>query len=316
MKTKSIFGPLVLIAAGLVWLLISMNVISASNVWALLYLLPYLLITLGLGLVLRSRWESASFVVSIVVVVGALAAVIFAPQLGWTTLPSWGINPGFGGSIPGSGKIETVTRDAGGFSAIRLEYPAEIIIQQGEAESVQITADDNLLPQLSTNVNGDTLNIRNAETNWNKRVDPSKAVKITIVVKDLRRVEFAAAGKLLLEKIKVDDLTIELDGAGEIIITELDAKTLTANLDGVGSITASGKADEVTVQLDGLGSFYGKDLQSLQANAKVNGLGSANLRAQDHLTAEINGAGSVGYYGDPKVTKNVNGAGSVTKLGQ
>lgn len=316
MKTKSVFGPFVLIAAGLVWLLISMNVIPASNVWALLYLLPYLLIALGLGLVLRSRWESANFVISILVVAGALAAVIFAPQLGWTTLPNWGINPGFGGSIPGSEKIKTVTRDAGGFNAIRLEYPAEIVIQQGEAESVQITADDNLLPQLSTNVNGGTLTIRNAETNWNERVDPSKAVKITIVVKDLRRVEFAAAGKLLLKKLKVDDLTIELDGAGEIIITDLDAKTLTANLDGAGSITASGKADEVTVQLDGFGSFYGKDLQSLQASAKVNGLGSANLRAQDHLTAEINGAGSIGYYGDPKVTKNVNGAGSVTKLGQ
>lgn len=316
MKNKSIFGPLTLIAAGLLWLLISMDVIPAANTWALLHLFPYLLIALGLGMVLRSRWSAAGTIVSSLTVVGAMAAVIFAPQLGWTTPPNWGLETGFGGSVPGSGKIETVTRDVSGFDAIRLEYPAEILIQQGESESVKFEADDNLLPQLSAKVENGTLIVRSAESDWKKRVDPSRAVKITIIVKELRSLDCAAAGEVRVEKLQAEDLTLDLGGAGNITVVDLDAKILNAHLDGVGSVTVSGTAQDAVVRLNGLGSFLGDEFESAKATTTINGAGSVHMRVKNQLTANINGAGSVEYYGDPKVTRNINGAGSVTRLGK
>jgi hypothetical protein len=316
MKFKSIFWPLTLVAAGVVWLLVGMRIIPASNLLALAYFSPYMLIALGVGLILRSRWQLAGVIVPVVVVISALAAIFFAPQLGWTTVPVFGVEEGFGGGIPGSGKITAETLEVGEFTRVKINYPAEVVILQGETESVKIEADDNLIPQLSANIKGETLVIKNNVKEWEERVAPSEHIKLTITVRDLQGLDFAAAGAVRLENLEVKDLEIDLNGAGEIQIIDLQAQTLTARLDGVGSITASGKAEFVSVDVNGLGSFYGEELDSAKADATIDGMGSANLQVQEHLMATINGMGSVGYLGSPEVARRMNGAGSVTPLGK
>ena len=52
MKDRSIFWPLVMIAAGVLWILISLGTIPRANLWALVQTLPYLLILLGIGLIM------------------------------------------------------------------------------------------------------------------------------------------------------------------------------------------------------------------------------------------------------------------------
>lgn len=319
MKPKSIFWPLTLIAVGIVWLLASTRVIPAANLWALLHMLPYLLMALGVGLIVRSRWPAAGMIVSAVVVVGALLAVVFARQLGWATPPIWGFEPGIaniGGGVAGSGKIEAETREPDGFSEIKLDYPAMVTILQGESESITIEADDNLLPQLSTEAVAGTLIIRNDEKEWSKRVEPSEEVKITITVKDLQEVDFSTAGTLRVEGLETDELTIDLNGAGNIELVDLNTQQLAATLSGAGNITASGKADTASVRINGFGSFYGDHLESQESVARINGAGNIHIRVKDTLTATINGAGSVGYYGSPEVIRNINGAGSVSQLEQ
>ena len=165
MKERSIFWPLVLIATGVVWLLIGMDIIPRANLWALSHTLPYLLIVLGLGLILRAYWRFAGMLVSLLVVAGALVAVIYAPQLGWDNAPDWAMwsfGPDLGGSRSGSGTIETETRQLPALEAVFVEYPAEVTIRQGDAQSLTITADDNLLPQLLTEVRDGKLTIENS----------------------------------------------------------------------------------------------------------------------------------------------------------
>ena len=57
-QPKSIFGPLLLIAAGAIWLLIQSGNLASGNLWALTHIWPYLLIAAGIGLILRgiSAW--------------------------------------------------------------------------------------------------------------------------------------------------------------------------------------------------------------------------------------------------------------------
>ncbi len=83
----SLFFPLALIAAGLLWIMVQMNVIQPSNFWALAYLWPFLLIVAGLGLILRSFWKYSTIIIDLLVVGGAFLAVVFAPQFGWTHAP-------------------------------------------------------------------------------------------------------------------------------------------------------------------------------------------------------------------------------------
>jgi hypothetical protein len=322
MKQKySLFWPLTFIAAGVVWLLITLKVIPAENLWALTHIWPYLLIALGLGLILRSIWRPLGAIMTVLVVLGLVAAVIFAPQLNWADarawdITGWDLGGNTGGSVTGSGVTARETRTVAGFDAIKLRYPAEVTITQGSAESLTIEADDNLLPQLATTVKSGTLVIENKETNWSKRVNPKTTVKIHIVVKKLEEIDLPSAGSVVVQKLTSDKLHISMSGAGEITLSDLKVDDLSVDVSGAGSIKADGEAGKASISISGLGSFDGKGFAAQIAHVVISGAGSATLRVEQELKAEISGAGSVDYYGDPEVTRQVSGAGSVNKLGE
>ena len=314
MKHRSLFWPLALIATGLVWLLVSMNIIPTANLWALTYIWPFVLIGAGVGLILRSYLPTAGWIVPALIVIGAVMAVIYAPQLGWAGGPSMGfVGSDFGGGVQGSGKIESETREVQGFLAVSINYPADVIIQQGKVESVKVEADDNLLQQITTEVDDETLVIENKEESWSQRVDPTERVKITITVKDLREIEFSSAGTLRLNGLKTDELSVNLNGAGEMILNDLDVNKLESRLSGAGNIKANGTAKELELRISGVGNFEAPALQSMVASVRISGAGSATVRVEDDLTARVSGAGSVKYYGSPTLDEDVSGAGSVSQ---
>jgi hypothetical protein len=311
---RSFFFPMLLIGAGVLWLLISLGYIPTSNLWALAHVWPILLIGAGLGLILRQYWSEAGLVVSTLVVLGAVLAVVYAPQIGWTEMPAWGFDFDINGSVSGSRVIESETRQVSGFTKIDTQYPANITIQQGAEESVTITADDNLLPQLSTEVGGGTLTIRSAERNWNRRVNASKTVEIEITVTNLSELLIRTAGSVHVQNLQGDHLEIRVEGAGSIDLLDLQLSSLTLDMNGAGSVTATGTTDELKAQIDGLGSLNAEGLSTQVAEIHISGLGSAELRVAQELTVEIDGAGSVNYHGSPEVHQQVDGLGSVNKV--
>ena len=315
MKQRSLFWPLALITTGVIWLLVSMNIIPAANLWALTYIWPFVLIVVGVGLILRSYLPAIGWFVSALIVIGAVVAVIYAPRLGWASGPSMGfVGSDFGGGTQGSGKIESETREVQDFLALSINYPADVVIQQGKVESVKVEADDNLLPQLTTEVNDETLVIENQEESWSQRVDPTERVKITITVKDLREIEFSSAGSLRLDSLKTDELRINLNGAGEMILNDLDVNKLESSLSGAGNIKANGTTDELDLRISGVGNFEAPNLESKVASVRISGAGSATVHVEDELTARVSGAGSVNYYGSPTLHEEISGVGSVSQV--
>ena len=316
-RKRSLFWPLFLIAAGVVWLLVKSNTIPTENLWALAYIWPFVLIALGVGLILRAYWRYSYILLDVIIIGGALAAIFYAPLLGWTRPPLNMINfdgPFVGPAERGSGHIVTETRDAGGFHAIDVSYPAEVFIKQGANESVKIQADDNLLPQLRTQVRGGTLEISYKRQD-RRYVNPTKPVVITIVVKQLDNVEFTSAGELTIDNVEADELDISLSGAGNLNLNDIQAKNLHVSLSGAGSMNASGKADRLDVNISGFGDFKGGELHSQDALVDISGAGSATVWADDTLTAQVSGAGSVDYYGSHTVTKEVSGVGGIKQIG-
>lgn len=317
-QQRSLFGPLLLIAAGAIWLLVRSGGIPSANLWALTHIWPYLLIAAGLGLILRQYWRYTSILLDVVIIGGAALAILYAPSLGWDSPSMFGVftNGDFnvGPGERGSGNLATVTRDVGDFDAIEVDYPAQVFVTQGDAVSVKIEAEDNLLPGLQTQVSNGRLRIfYKAEAG--KRVNPTEIVRVTIVVTELKDVEFDSAGELIIEGLETDDLGISLSGAGNLKLDAIAVKELSINLSGAGSVTASGAADDLSLTISGFGSFNGKDLQSQTASVSLSGAGSATVWVEKKLDAEIAGAGSVNYYGSPVVTKQIGGLGDVKQMG-
>jgi hypothetical protein len=318
-QKRSLFGPLLLIAAGVIWLLVKSGNIPSANLWALTHIWPFLLIAAGLGIILKSYWQYTSIVLDVLIIGGAILAILYAPQLGWASpsmISMFNNNgePFIGPGERGSGNVVTQTREVSDFDAIEVSYPAQVLIKQGSAESLKIEAEDNLLPNLKTQVRNGTLEIFYRRENG-KHVNPTRAVKITIVVKDLANVDFTSAGELTIEKLNTDSLDVSLSGAGNLNLDGVKLKGLGVSLSGAGSMAASGAADDLNLNISGFGDYKGADLHSKVANVNISGAGSATVWVDDDLTAGISGAGSISYYGSASVTKQISGVGGVNRLG-
>lgn len=318
-KPRSLFGPLLLIAIGAIWLLTKAGTVPSANLWALTYVWPYILIAAGLGLILRSYWKYSNMLMDVVIVGGVVAAIFFAPAFGWDN-PSTSVfvfdgRHGFAGpGITGSGNVITEIREIEEFHAIEVDYPAQVFVTQGSATSVEVEADDNLLPGLQTRVRNGTLEIF-YKADGGQWVNPSKTVKVMIVVKELDEMSFGSAGDLKLEGVESDKLQISVSGAGNLDLKDIDVNVLSIDLSGAGNVVASGDADDFNLEISGFGSFNGKDLHTKTADIEMSGAGSASIWVDDELDAQISGAGSVNYYGSPAVTKQVSGVGSVSRSG-
>ena len=224
--------------------------------------------------------------------------------------PYFSLGPG----EPGSGKVITQSRDVGEVRAIKVDYPAQVIVRQGDRQSVHVEAEDNLLPGLKTQVRDGALEIF-YESNDGRYVNPTKPVKITIVVKDLTEMDLTSAGDLTIEGFKTEELNLSLSGAGNARLHEVSLQNLSVNLSGAGSMTASGTVDHLILDISGLGSFSGKQLHGQSANVELSGAGSATVWVDEQLEAQISGAGTVNYYGSANVSQHIYGLGSVTHLG-
>jgi hypothetical protein len=318
MKQKeSFFGPLFLIAAGVTWLLVKSGNIPASNLWALTHIWPFLLIAAGIGLILKPYWTYTSLVLDVIIIGGTILALVYAPQLGWDRPSATFIMHDneiyLGPAEAGSGKVITQPRNVGDILAVNVDYPAQVIVRQGDSQSVLIEAEDNLLPHLKTQVRDGALEIFYASSD-RMHVNPTKPVKIMIVVNDLNQLNLTSAGEVIIEGFRTDELDLSLSGAGNTRLNEVSVQNLSVNLSGAGSMTASGTVDNLGLDISGFGSFNGKQLHGQTAIVDLNGAGSATLWVDEQLDAQISGAGTVNYYGSAHVSQRIYGLGRVTHL--
>ena len=218
--------------------------------------------------------------------------------------------------VRGSGNLTAETRPVSGFNAIRLDGAGRLLISQGMTESLEIQAEDNLIDELTSQVEGGTLVLGHQERRWRKSILPTRPIVYTLVVTDLAKLTLNGAGDIDLQSLQTDALVLEINGAGNFEITDLTAESLSVNLAGTGSITVSGVVAEQEVSLDGAGSYQAGDLQTRSTAIEINGLGSGTVWATETLEISINGGGSVSYYGSPNVSQEITGLGDVRNLGE
>jgi hypothetical protein len=311
---SNLFFPMALIAFGALWLLVNFNVIPGENLWALTRIWPFFLIVWGLSLILRNSWPLTGVVTSAVLVGGAVLAVVFAPQLGWTAPERWHMMDGdFSGRVAGSGQIETETRQISGVNGVSINYPADVTLVQGDDESIVIEADDNLLPQLRTEERDGILVVESNVRNWSERVRPTHPVKITITLANIEVIDMSSAADVTMARLETSTLSVDVSGAGNVTIDDLTTEEFTADLSGAGDMEISGSATTVGLSISGAGNFEGEDFQTQTATIAISGFGDASIRVSDELTVEISGAGSVDYYGSPMVHQDVSGLGDVNQ---
>jgi hypothetical protein len=190
--------------------------------------------------------------------------------------------------VTGSGKVVTESRNVSGFSGLTMNGAGKVSVEWTGTEALSVTADDNLLPYVITEVRGSTL-----------------------VLEFKRNVVFDRVADLTF-KVAVKGLnSIEANGAAAVEGKNVDADRLSVNVSGAGAVRMQGKIAQQDVMLNGTGAYNAENVEGKRATVTNSGAGAAVVRVSDQLNANINGIGVIEYIGNPQVTKNIAGIGVV-----
>ena len=214
--------------------------------------------------------------------------------------------------IEGSGVPATEERQVADFDAIEFTGQGKVEIVQGREFGLTITADDNIIGLLASEVRDGRL-VLWTDTEERESIRPRTDITYQIRLKDLEELEISGAGNFSCASLKTDELNIRFSGAGSIDM-DLTVADLRARFSGAGEARLKGRAENQDVKVSGACSWMCRDLKSRSATIKLSGTGNAELNASDTLIIDISGVGNVSYLGDPEVTKNVSGFGTVNRL--
>jgi hypothetical protein len=190
----------------------------------------------------------------------------------------------------GSGNVISETRPVSGINIVELSGDTQLEIEQTGSESLTITADDNILPLLKSEVRDGRLRL-GEHTGFS--ADAEQRVRYKLTVKDLNE--------------------IGLSGDGRVEAKNLATNRLKVSISGDGVIRTTGSAESQDISISGDGAYEAADLYSKNAEVHISGDARSMLSVSEKLDVDISGDGTVEYIGDPAVNSNISGDGSVRK---
>jgi hypothetical protein len=214
--------------------------------------------------------------------------------------------------VRGSGNVITETRPVAGFNAVDLNDVGKLIIEQGNKEVLEITAEDNLMEYIESKVSGSQLELGFKEF---VNIHPTKDIIYRLTVKNINQIGSSGLGKIEVKKLASENLSVEISGNGRISIDNLEAETLSLVISGLGDISINGSVLQQQLEISGAGNYNAPNLASETAVVDISGSGTAILWVTEQLNLELSGAGKVHYYGSPVVNSNISGVGEVINLG-
>jgi hypothetical protein len=196
----------------------------------------------------------------------------------------------FGGpTIKGSGTLKSETRPVEKFTAINLSAAANLEIEQTGQESLELTADDNLLPLFTSQVRDGTLYLAIAE---GKSVSGEQP-RFRVTVSELRK--------------------LNVSSAASVKATKLDSNALSISVSAGASGSIAGRSDNLTISVSGNGTVNAVDLQAKRAKVVVRGIGDVTVNATNEIDASVIGIGTFSYIDQPNLNWSVFTLGFVSR---
>jgi hypothetical protein len=175
----------------------------------------------------------------------------------------------------GSGNLATETREVGAFDQLDVSTAVHATVTIGQPMRVSVTADDNLLDNVKTTVDGDKLAI-----GMSGSVSSSgNVVQVEITVPSLSAIHAGSAAAVDVQGLAADQLRLEADSAGRI--------------------TASGTAPTLDLRAGSAGELQLRDLAVDHATVSIDSAGHAWLHATQAVTGSVSSAGMLTLVGKP-----------------
>ena len=190
-------------------------------------------------------------------------------------------------TIVGSGNLVSQEREVSSFDRINNNGIINIELNQGDSQFVEITADDNVIDRVRTEVvNGELLVYLDGDSFRDIRIN---AVITTNSIKGIRNI-----------------------GTGDVSASNiLGNEDFTLYNSGTGTITLEGSANSLDVYNEGSGDIKAFEFPVDVAEVQLIGSGNCEVHCTDSMNVFIDGSGNVYYKGQPGIQVSIEGSGKV-----
>lgn len=214
-----------------------------------------------------------------------------------------------GNVVNGSGRHRSEARAASGFDRVALNGIGHLVLTQTAQDSLTIEGDDNILPEITSQVSQGVLHlgVKSGTT-----IRPSLPIVYHLAMRNIAGIQQEGVATIQARSVQSDDLDLSVGGSGWVQIDQLQARNLGVAIDGSGSVRLAGDVGDQRVQIGGAGDYRADHLSSQSARVAIQGSGNCALWVAGKLDAEIFGSGNITYSGDPTVTRQIVGAGTVS----
>ena len=209
--------------------------------------------------------------------------------------------------IYGNGISRTETRNAEGFNQITSNGDFNVTVMPGNSYSVEITAESNLLPYISTNVDGKTLRIRTTGIHSLRQSEP---IEIFITTPVLNGLSLSGSGMIESGSFMSTEFNLSVSGSGDIK-TKISTDMVKADVSGSGTILIEGDAANTNFVISGSGKIKTYNLLQKQCQAAISGSGDMYVNASQLIDARISGSGRVYFVSHPTLHTSISGSGDV-----
>jgi len=218
-------------------------------------------------------------------------------------------------TIKGNGQMKKETREVSDFTSLSSKGSMNVQISYGNSNSVQIEADENLLPYIETTVENGRLIIQSK-----KKVNLKSKSKMTVYVSmtKINSLQLSGSGNIDGEGAFTNSgkTDIGISGSGNIKLKFGSFGNLDLALSGSGNMDLKGDAtNNITAAVSGSGNIECSDISSNDVDAKISGSGNIKVYANKSIDAKISGSGNVFYRGSASnISSKVAGSGKVIKM--
>ncbi len=188
----------------------------------------------------------------------------------------------------GSGNVATESRAVAGFNAVSVRGLAHLIVEQTGAESLQITADDNLL-----------------------RLIQSEVVDGVLVLGFRPDTNVGTAQEVLYRVTAATLNGLSVSGVSRAEAFGIATEEFTTDVSGVSTAMLLGNAATHRLTVSGVSGLDAPNLESRYVFANASGPSRALIRVSHTLTADVSGFAIIEYLGDPVVTATHTGGGII-----
>ena len=181
--------------------------------------------------------------------------------------------------IAGSGNVVTQSREVSGFEAVSFSGVGRLILEQTGTESLTITADDNVLPLIVSDVVGRRLVLGfQSDTNFT----------------NIQEIVFRLSVRRLEE--------LSVSGAVSVDASGIDMDALSVSMLGASTVTTAGRSTHQEIVVSGASTYDASGLASRSVTVDASGASRVVVRVSETLHARVSGGSLVEYIGDPVVT--------------